>query len=68
MKCVFEDAKRKLGSQIRKKEQITSELLQDMYNKLFCAYNRFTLRTICACILGYPGFYACIRIVEFALL
>ncbi|XP_063410400.1 uncharacterized protein LOC134693496 [Mytilus trossulus] len=56
VKCVFEGAKRKLGSQIKKKEPITPELLQAMYDKFFCVENIFSQRTICACILGYAGF------------
>ncbi|CAG2214782.1 unnamed protein product [Mytilus edulis] len=56
VKCVFEGAKRKLGSQIKKKEPITPELLQAMYDKLFCVEKSFSQRTICACILGYAGF------------
>ena len=55
-KNIFEGAKRRIGSSVTKKEPITPELLNLMYNKYFAVRNVYYQRTICACLLSYSGF------------
>lgn len=46
---------------MKKKEPITPDLLQKMYDKFFNIRNVYFQRTICACLLSFSGF---IRISE----
>lgn len=56
VRTVLEGAKRKLSIPVKKKEPITPELLQKMYDKFFCFRNVYNQRSICACLLAYAGF------------
>ena len=54
---ILESAKRKLAKPVTKKEPITVELLTKMYSRLFCEGHVKNQRTICACLIGYAGFF-----------
>ena len=56
VKNVLEGAKRRLSTPIKRKDPITPDLLEKMYNKLFSDENVYSQRTICACLLSYAGF------------
>ena len=56
VRTVFEGAKRRLSVPVKKKEPITPELLQKMYDKFFTVNNLYYQRSICACLLAYAGF------------
>ena len=56
VKNVLEGAKRRLAVPIKRKNPITPDLLEKMYNKFFCIENIYNQRTICACLLSYAGF------------
>lgn len=56
VKNILEGAKRRLCVPTVKKEPVTPELLQKMYDSLFCVKNVYNQRTICACLLAYAGF------------
>ena len=53
---ILESAKRRLAKRVCKKEPITPDLLDKMYNSLFKDGNVKNQRIICACLLGYAGF------------
>ena len=57
VKSVFEGAKRRLAVPINKKEPITPDLLEKMFNSVFCEGNAYNQRTICACLISYAGFF-----------
>ncbi|KAK3083447.1 hypothetical protein FSP39_022942 [Pinctada imbricata] len=49
-------AKRRLSHSVQKKEPITPDLIDKMYDATFQEGNLYTQRTICACLLSYSGF------------
>lgn len=53
---ILEAAKRKLSKPIRKKEPVTIELLNKVFDSLFEIRNIKNQRFISACLLGYAGF------------
>lgn len=56
VKNILEASKRKLAKPVNKKEPITIELLNKVYNTLYEEGNIFNQRTICACLLAFSGF------------
>ncbi|KAK3099945.1 hypothetical protein FSP39_012245 [Pinctada imbricata] len=56
VKNVLEGAKRRLSHHVKKKEPITPQLLEKMFDNLFIIGNLYNQRTICACLLSYAGF------------
>ena len=57
VKNILEGARRKLSNPVCKKEPITPELLQKMYNHLFIDGNVYNQRTITICLVAYAGFF-----------
>ncbi|KAK3105318.1 hypothetical protein FSP39_022401 [Pinctada imbricata] len=53
---VLEGAKRRLSVPVCKKEPITPDLLDKMFNSLFVEGNLYNQRIISACLLSYSGF------------
>ena len=53
---VLEGAKRRIAHAVQKKEPITPDLIEKMYNATFQEGNLSSQRTICACLLSYSGF------------
>ena len=56
VKNVLEGARRRLSHSVQKKDPITPELLEKMFDKLFVEGNLMNQRIICACLLSYAGF------------
>ncbi|KAK3086108.1 hypothetical protein FSP39_013698 [Pinctada imbricata] len=56
VKNVLEGAKRRLHNVTVKKEPITPDLLQKMYDALHSHDNLYNKRSICACLISYAGF------------
>ncbi|KAK3107307.1 hypothetical protein FSP39_011571 [Pinctada imbricata] len=56
VKNVLEGAKRRLSHSVQKKEPITPDLIDKMYDATFQEGNLYNQRTICACLLSYSGF------------
>ena len=56
VKNILEGAKGRLCVPTVKKEPVTPELLQKMYDSLFSEKNVYNQHTICACLLAYVGF------------
>ena len=57
VKNVLEGAKRRLSVATCKKEPITPELLEKMYDNLFSIDNLYNQRTITVCLVAYAGFF-----------
>ena len=53
---LLESSKRKLSKPVNKKEPISVNMLQDLYNRLFIEGHAKNQRIICACLLAFAGF------------
>lgn len=53
---ILEAGKRKLSKPVNKKEPVTIEILQSLYNTLYEEENMKSQRIICACLVAYAGF------------
>ena len=56
MKNILEAGKRRLSKPICKKEPMTIELIQKVYESLIKEENAFNMRSICVILLAYAGF------------
>ena len=56
VKNVLEGGKRRLARPVRKKEPMTIEIIRSVYGSLYEKGNAYSLRTLCAILIGYSGF------------
>ena len=53
---VFDAARRKLAKPVNKKEPMTIDILNKVYNGLYIEGNVLNQRTVCICLLAFAGF------------
>ena len=67
VKNTLEGAKRKLSVPINKKEPITPELLEKMFDNLYCVNNLYNQRIITVCLVAYSGFFRISELINLKL-
>ena len=56
VKNILEAGKRRLSKPICKKEPMTIELIQKVYESLITEENAYNMKSICVILVAYPGF------------